>query len=243
MNPISYYLPITDLAQNCSEVLINIKNATAISLSYGSYDAHSLYHFVTGGKISSPSTISSNSICKTEAIFIKLSDSVSSNSLEGRNYLHTYWGEGSSAICNYSNLSYFHGYNPISDTKWLDLSSEHIVYYGDTLFSQLGGIGMNTANVTSSVAYNPIPPEIAKQYLYGISSLQFRLRNPSNLSIVYQSYVQGIGWLRTSSDGEENFYHHNNPISAFRINLVPKSEKQYLIDSWNRDVGTSNSID
>lgn len=138
---------------------------------------------------------------------------------------------------------YYHGYNPVLDSKWLNLSSENLIYYGDTLFSQLGGVGLNAINATSSMVYHPIPQEIAEQYLYGISGIQFRLQNSSDFSVVYQSYVQGIGWLNSSSDGEENLYQHDKPISAFRINLVPKSEKQYLINFWNRDVGTSNFID
>lgn len=241
-SPVSYSLPLMDFAQNSSEVLIAIKNATAISLEYGSYDACSLYRFSSNGKIPAPNTISSNSICKTEAIFIKLSDTVSSNSLEGKAYVHTYWGEGSSAICHYSNLRYYHGYNPVSSNKWLAISTENIIYWGEKLFSQLGGVGLNKVNSTSADTYTPIPSEVAKQYLYGISGIQFRLKNSSDFSIVYQSYLKDIGWLKASADGEENSYQHDKPISSFRINLVPKSEKQHLINFWNRDVGT-NHID
>lgn len=48
------------------------------------------------------------------------------------------------------------------------------------------------------------------------------------------------GWLKVSCDGQENSYQHDKPISAFRMNLVPKTEKQYLIDFWNRDIGTNH---
>ncbi len=236
-NPVSYSLPIVDFAQNSSEVLISIKNPTAVSLEYGTYDAYSLYRFTNNGKIPAPNTISSNSICKTEAIFIKLSDTINSNVLEGRSYVHTYWGEGSKAVCNYSNLYYSYGYS-----KWLNLSSENIIYWGEKLFSQLGGVGSNSATATPVGSHVAIPSNIAKQYLYGISGIQFRLKNTSDFSVVYQSYVKDIGWLKASSDGEENFYRHDKPISSFRINLVPKSEKQYLINFWDRDIGT-NHID
>ena len=48
------------------------------------------------------------------------------------------------------------------------------------------------------------------------------------------------GWLKTASDGKETMYRFDKPISAIRMNIVPKSEKQYLIDFWDRDVGTYN---
>lgn len=234
-NPVSYSLPIVDFAQNSSEVLISIQNPTAISLEYGTYDACSLYRFTNNGKIPAPNTISSNSICKTEAIFIKLSDTTNANSLQGKCYVYTYWGEGSKAVCQYSNLFYSYGYS-----KWLNLSSENIIYWGKEVFSQLGGVGLNSVNATCVEPYVPIPKDVAKQYLYGISGTQFKLKDSSAFSVVYQSYIKDIGWLKACSDGEESFYRHDKPISSFRINLVPKSERQYLIDFWNRDIGTNH---
>lgn len=238
-NPVSYPLLVFDFAQNSSEVFLNVKLPTAITLTYGSYDSHSLYQFVSAGKVSAPNTVSSHSICKTEAIFIKLSEVIRSIGLEGRVYVHSYWGPGSKMICHYSNLYYYYGYNPNSN-GWLNLSSQNIIYWGEDLFSQLGGVGLNTANSTCATHSNPIPNSIAKQYLYGISGIQFRLRDSSEFSVVYQSYIQGLGWLPASSDGEENYSQHDKPISTFRMNLIPRSEKQYLIDFWNRDIGTSH---
>lgn len=66
-----------------------------------------------------------------------------------------------------------------------------------------------------------------------------RLKNISDFSIVFQSYVKDVGWLEAISNEQENLYQPNNSISAFRINLVPKTEKQYLINFWNRDTGTT----
>lgn len=239
-NPISYLLPITDFAQNSSEILIDIKNATAISLTYGTYDAYSALSIVTAGKISTPNTISSNSICKAESLFINLSSSLNSNILLGRAYVHTYWGENASAICRHSGISYYHGYNPVSSSGWLHVGRERIAHFRENVFSQLGGIGMNHSTTTSSAVFSPIPPEIAQQYLFGISSIQFKFQNNSNFSVVYQSYIKDIGWLKASSDGEENFYQHDKPISSLRINIVPTTEKQYLINFWNRDIGTNH---
>lgn len=233
-NPISYSLPIIDFAGNSSEVLVDIKNATKILLQYGTFDEHSRFTMVSNGMISSPNTISSNSICKTESIFMRLVGA-DSFSLQGKVYEHTYWGEGFRGICRYSELSFYHGYNPSSPSLWLTVGTSNIISHEKNYYTQFGGIGVNSNNV------KPLPSDIAKQYLFGISGIQFKLTDTSEFSVVYQGYINGIGWLKASSDGEENLYQHDKPFSSLRINLVPKTEKQYLIDFWNRDIGT-NSI-
>lgn len=229
-----------DFAQNSSEVFITIQNATNISLEYGTYDVYSDQTLISGGKISAPNTISSDSICKSESIFIRLSGSIPPNSLQGKVYVHTYWGESARATCLYSELSYYHGYNPTSSSQWWNVGSDNVLSYSGNIFTQFGGFGLNRANRSASSIYKPIPSDIANQYLYGISGIQFRLKDPSDFSVVYQSYVKGVGWLNASCDGKENVYQHDKPISAFRINLVPKTDRQYLIDYWNRDVGTNH---
>ena len=86
----------------------------------------------------------------------------------------------------------------------------------------------------------PIPEEIANKFLYGISGLRLKLKNYDNYSIVYQVWVKDKGWLKPASDGEETYLERTKPISAFRISLIPKTEKQYLIDYWSKDIGTNN---
>ena len=76
--------------------------------------------------------------------------------------------------------------------------------------------------------------------LYGLSGIALQLKNCDDYSIVYQVYVPNIGWLKASSDGEETTYAHNKPFSAIRINIVPKSEKQYLLNYWNRVMYTDS---
>lgn len=229
-----------DFAENSSEVMVNIQNATYLSLYYGSYDEYTnKTTIVSGGKISDSSTISSNTICKTEAIYIRTVGLPLANCLQARAYLHTYWGEGARSFCLYSELPYYHGYNPTNTSNWWNVNYENGLNYLKNFYTQLGGIGVNRPNKTSSI-YKPIPPDIAKQYLYGISGIQFKFKNSSDLSVVYQSYVKDVGWLPVSSDGEENLYQHDKPISALRVNFVPKTEKQYLIDFWNRDMGTNH---
>ena len=239
-NCVYYPLRLIDFAGNSSEVLVTIKNATNIILEYGTYDAYSRLTMVSNGMISSPNTISSNSICKIETIFMRLIGDVNSFSLQGKVYDHTYWGDGARSICNYSEYAFYHGYNPTSSSLWWTIGYSNTLSYQKNSYTQFGGIGVNSPNKTSSV-YKPIPSEIAKQYLFGISAIQFKFKNTTDYSVVYQGYINGFGWLQASSDGEENCCQYDKPFSSLRINLVPKTEKQYLVNYWNRNVGT-NSI-
>ena len=229
-NKIKYDLPIKDYAQNSSNVLVDIKNATNILLEYGSYDDYSWRTLVSCGETSSPNTINSGSICKTEAIYYRVSGSIDTSSLLGGCYLYTYWGEGSHGICSFSEIAYYYGYSPLY--KFPQNATMHFGKW----YVQLGGMGVNQKNNRNSdTTKGPLPESLANQYLYGISGVQFKLPDSTKYSVVYQCYVNGIGWLKASSDGEENVYSHDKPISAIRINIVPKSEKQYLINYWNAD--------
>ncbi len=237
-NPVSYELPIMDLAQNSSLILIDIKKANNIMLEYGTYDDYSHHSVVSGGKIPSYDIISSNSICKTEAIYMRLSGSIDSSLLQGRCFIHTFWGDNAYGICKYSGLTYYHGYNLKSKDDWIDSTSNNTFNYNGKTFIQLGGIGLNIPNAISCNVKIPIPNDVAKQYLYGISGIQFRLNDNIDYSIVYQAYVKDVGWLGCSCDGQENLYNHTKPISTFRMNIIPKSEKQFLINYWNKDVSS-----
>ena len=240
LNCISYALPIIDFAQNQTEVIVAIKNATNISLEYGTYDDYSKQTIVSDGQISAPETITSNSICKSEVILIRLLGDISPSIFQGRAYIYTHWGDTAYSYCRYSELTYYHGYNPKSTNTWLNIGNQNQLMFNKNIFSQFGGRGLNFPNAKASNVKIPIPSDVASKYPYGISAIQFKLKDSSYFSVVYQSYVKDIGWLKASADGEENLYKYNKPISAFRINLVPKTDKQYLIDYWNRDVGTNN---
>ena len=61
-----------------------------------------------------------------------------------------------------------------------------------------------------------------------------------HISIVYQIWVEGKGWLEPVSDGVETTERFTKPFGAFRVELIPKTEKQYLIDNWKKDVKTNN---
>ena len=234
-NKIKYNLPLVDYAQNSSYALIDIKNATNINLEYGTYDEYSKQTIVSCGEVSAPNTINSGSICKAETIFARIDGGIDLSKLLARCYVYTYWGEGSNGTCAYSELPYSYGYNPSSASEWINYSTSSLMYYGKR-FIQLGGRNLNRKNATNrNTTKGGIPENIAKQYLYGISGVQFKLANASDYSIVYQCYVKDIGWLKASSDGEENLYRHDKPITAIRMNIVPKSEKQYLINYLNVD--------
>ena len=165
MNPISYVLPVTDFAQNTSEILIPIEKASNILFQYGFYAPNKQF-LVSSGKTAFFKTSSSQSI------YAKLSGS-SVSFLQGKTYI-------------YHNTKT--DYNPIAISKW----------------------------ITS------------------------KFKNVPDFSIVYQTCIKDIGWLKASSYKQENMCPQSKSISAFRIGLIPTTEKQYLIDYWNRDTNTTN---
>lgn len=131
-NFISYALPICDFAENPSEVLISIKQATNILLEYGTFDDCSYQTCVSGGEISSPKTISSHSICTTESIFIHFAGNINT-SLLAKAYVHTYWGPGARMICPYTELISYHGSN-----EWITVGTQQALWFHNSYFSQLG---------------------------------------------------------------------------------------------------------
>ena len=228
-NPIEYKLPIKDFAQNPASPLVSIKKASNIILEYGAYDAGTNNtYLVTSGSIAGEQVINSDSICKTEALFIRTSGSLNPSSLKGRAFLYTYYGEGSSGNCKFTELRYNYGYNPLS--SWRTVNKENLAYLSGKIFTEFGGTGVN---YSSPNGYNPIPEEIAKQYPFGLSGIALSLDDYSEYSVVYQIYIKGIGWLPCKYNGEETMYSFDKPFSAIRINIVPNSQRQYLIDYWN----------
>lgn len=238
-NHISYPITINDLAQNSSEILVSAKLANNISLLYSTYDSYSSFSNSSNGDICGKNTILSSSTNKTESLFLRLESNSINLKLQGQIFLFNHWKEGSKGLCNYSELFYTYGYNP-SKTTWLNINSDNALMLNKKIHSQFGGIGLNVPNKKDLSGKNPIPPEIAIQNLYGISSVALKLNDSSQFSVIYQMYLKNIGWLKTFSDGEESIYSFDKPMSAIRINIVPKAEKQYLIDYWNKDIGTNN---
>ena len=200
---------------------------------YANYNGYYISQFDSNGKISGKQTIIDNTNYKSEMLIMYLDGNIDKNTLQGRVFDYTYWGKNTTALCDYSEIIYQYGYTPSAST-WYDMRSDHVIRFLGKLSLQFGGQGHNSANNSCLNGNNPIPKEIAIQNLYGLSGIALQLKNCEEYSIVYQVYVPNVGWLKASSDGEETTYSHNKPFSAIRINIVPKSEKQYLINYWNR---------
>lgn len=235
---VSYPLTITDFAQNNSNINIIVNKASNLSLLYASYDSYSGICDASNGTIPNKNTITSKATNKIESIFIRFENSFNLE-LQGRIFFYTYWGEGSKVVCDYSEAFANYGYNP-SSTSWIRINYDNRLYHNKELFTQFGAFGVNRPTQYSSNGKPPISNEIASQNLYGISGINFKLNNSSNFSVIYQTYIKDYGWQKVCSDGEESMLNYDKPISAFRINIVSKSDKQYLINYWNNDVGTSN---
>ena len=134
-------------------------------------------------------------------------------------------------------MLYKHGYNP-SSTTYKSMKSNDLVTIKGKKYFQLGGAGVNALNQTDINGKNPVPG--STEYVYGISGIKLKLKDYSYYSIIYQILVDKVGWISACSDGEECMYSSSKPMSAFRVTLVPKTEKQYVLDMWNKDVGTFN---
>lgn len=239
-SPIYYPLNITDYAENSSEIFISIEKASNILIKYCNYNSYPDTSFKVGGKISGKQAIIDKSIKKTEALMVATEGNIDNSFLKSRVFDYNYWGEGSKANCSFLETPYTYGYIP-GNNLWCDMNSnKQLIYFFGTLCLELGGIGQNESGNVAQNVKKPIPENIAKQYLFGLSSVNFSLTSYDDYSIVYQIYIPKIGWLSPKSDGSECTYSYDKPFSAFRMVLVPKSEKQRLISYWNRDIGTNN---
>lgn len=239
-NNISYELPIVDYAGNKTIINVDITKATYINIVYASHNSVVGWSFGYGNyDVAGKDAIARNSIYKTEALAFNISGNVDADFVQAKSYIYTYWGEGSYGRCTTSGILYNYGYNPL-DGSYKSMKSPDLVSIGDKKYFQFGGSGINGYLNTDANGKNPMPSNIAPLYRYGICGIELKLKDYSEYSVVYQILVDGIGWISTCSDGEECMYAKDKPMSAFRIALVPKTEKQYVIDTWNKDVGTFN---
>lgn len=239
-NNISYQLPITDYAGNTSSVGVNITQATYINVVYASHNSCIGWSFGYGNyDVAGKDAIKVNPVYRTEALAFNISGNVDKDFVQANTYIYTYWGEGSKGKCTTSGLIYNYGYNP-GKNAFKSMNSNDLITINSKKYFQFGGSGINGYLNTDANSQNPIPGEVANKYKYGISGITMKLKDYSQYSIIYQILVNGAGWVKTASDGSECTYNHNTPMSAFRIALVPKTEKQYVINQWNKDVGTFN---
>lgn len=237
-NNVSYELPIVDFAGNKSIINIDITKATYINIVYASHNSNIGWTYGYGNyDVAGSTAVKQNPKYKTEALAFNVSGNIDKDFLQANAYVHTYWGEGSKARCTSFNIIYNHGYNPGKGTYKSMLSNDLVTLKGSKYF-QLGGAGVNALHQTDINGNKPVPA--SSEYLYGISGISIKLKNYSQFSVVYQILVNGSGWIKSCSNGQECMYNRTKPMSAFRVALVPSSEKQHIIDTWNKDVGTYN---
>lgn len=239
-NNVSYELPIVDYAGNKSIIDINITKATYINITYASHNSVVGWSFGYGNyDVAGKDAIAKKSVYKTEALAFNISGNVESDFVQAKSYIYTYWGEGSRAKCTTSGITYNYGYNP-TNGNYKSMKSADLVTIENKKYFQFGGSGINGSLCTDINGNNPMPNSIAGQYKYGISGINFRLKDYSQFSIVYQILIDKVGWTKACSDGQECMYNKTSPMSAFRIALIPKSEKKYVVDTWNKDIGSFN---
>lgn len=239
-NNISYELPITDYAGNTAIVKISITQATYINIIYASHNSVVGWSFGYGNyDVAGKDAIAVNSVYKTEALAFNISGNVDADFVQASSYIYTYWGEGRHGKCTTSGVVYNDGYNP-SNGSYKSMKSTDLIKLEDKKYFQLGGSGINQDCNTDMNGNDPIPSNIACQYKYGISGISLKLKDYSQFSVVYQILVDKVGWLKACSNGQECMYSKDKPMSAFRIALIPKSEKQHVLDTWNKDIGTFN---
>lgn len=239
-NNISYQLPIIDYAGNKSVIEIAITQATYINIIYASHNSEIGWTFGYGNyDIAGKNAIIKNPKFKTEALAFNISGNIEADFLQAKTYINTYWGEGTYAKCKTSGLIYNYGYNP-NNGIYKSMNSSGLVTINGKKYFQFGGSGINTYGNTDINGNNPIPSSIASQYRYGICGINIKLKDYSQFSVVYQILVNETGWIKACSDGEECMYNKQKPMSEFRITLIPKSEKNYVLDTWNKDIGTYN---
>lgn len=239
-NNISYELPIVDYAGNKSIINVEITQATYIKIIYASHNSEVGWTYGYGNyDIAGKYAASVSTKFKTESLAFNFSGNIESDFVQAKAYVYTHWGEGTYAKCATSGMLYNYGYNP-NDGKYKSMNSNDLVMIGDKKYIQFGGSGINTYRNTDINGNNPIAIDIASEYRYGICGIELKLKEYSLFSVVYQILVDKVGWITACSDGQECMYAKNKPMSAFRIALVPKSEKTHVLDTWNKDVGTFN---
>lgn len=236
-NDLSYKVTIYDFANNSNEIEINIIGATNIILSYASHNSDVGWSYGYGNyDIAGAEAIKKDPKFKTESLAFNLSGNIDKDFLQGRAYVYTHWGEGKKGRCFETGKIYLHGYNP-SKNKWKSLLSENSIRLNNMEYFQFGGAGINGDLSVDVDGNGMLGYDIALQYRYGISAIQLKLKDYSNYSIIYQIYIDKVGWLKTTKNEEIASYKIDKPMSAIRIALVPNSEVKSIINLWDKDIG------
>lgn len=239
-NNISYVFEVMDFAQNKTQVEVNITKATNISIVYASHNSEVGWTFGYGNyDVAGKTAVKANPLWKTESLAFNVSGNISPDFIQAQAFVYSYWGAGSQATCDTYGTRYRYGYNPSESTFDSMASGTHVTINSRKYF-MFGGSGINAKDKTDINGRNPISAQYEGKYCFGISGIKMRLKDTSYYSVVYQILVNNQGWLKAASDGETTMYRYDRPMSAYRMALVPKTEKQYIINLWNKDVGTYN---
>ena len=241
-NNLSYTTIIQDLAGNSTNIDVNITEATNVVLSYASHNSMVGWSYGYGNyDIAGLEAINKNPMYKTESLAFNISGNVEKDYLQARAYVYSHWGEGSKAECENTGKIYSYGWNPY-DATWKYENEETTIKLNGRNYFQLGGAGINGEYNTDIDGNNMITPDITVQFRYGISALQLKLKSYEENSICYQIYVDSVGWLKPTKNGELTCYQKTKPISAIRVALVPNTEVNALMNTWNKDTRKNHKL-
>ena len=228
ISDIKYKKQVQDFAGNIASVDINIKGSQYLGLK-------TIAHISNMGWVKEDTNyIGANRLdnrYKIEGLIIRTGENVEKDFLRASAFVYTYWGEGTSAISNEFNVKYDYGYNPKDGYKTMEKSQ--LVNYEEEEYIHLGAEGINFHGTTDINGNNPIPEDIASEHRYGISGISFDLKDNSENSIIYQVFIDNVGWTKTCKNGEEAMIAHDKTIGAMRIAVVPTSEVNQIIEQWN----------
>lgn len=245
---VSYVITITDYAQNTASVEVEIKNATYIVLTYASHNSEVGWTYGFGNyDIAGKEAIKKNPKYKTEALAFRITGGADKDFVRVRGYVHSYWNQSADfGICKSTKYKYKLKDAPSDEkSQFYSMASSNLSTLGGEKYIQLGGSGINSIHNRDSNGNNPIPYEALYDssggiYPYGVSGLKLSLADYSELSIVYQILVDGVGWLEPTSNGKMSMYSETKPMSAIRVAIIPNSEVDSLIELWNKDTYTYN---
>ncbi len=239
---VSYKLPVTDYAGNVSNVDIKIDKATKVNLRLGTIsEGYNRWEFSTNlNEIMGEKTINNYGEENRIHGLSLYTSGTEKDFIQMNCFINLHWAEEDYEAISGYETKYYYGYNP-KETMYASMKTGPKVFISGVQALFLGGDNLNRPGKTPDTGEGePIPEDIAKEHRYGISAINFKLKDYSYYSIVYQIWVEGKGWLEPKSDGVEITAGHEKPFGLLRVSLIPKTEKQYLIDEWKKDVGTNN---
>ena len=234
ISDIKYNKTVVDLAGNISDNLeIKVEGCKAFE-----YMAHISEIGWVRAENNFAGIIKTNNKYKIESLAFRTNDYIEKDFLKVSAYSYTYWEKGSIIESECTGNLYICGYNPVTGYSTME-NTKNVVINGKN-YLQISGERINGKNYTDIYGNNPIPPEIAVQYNYGISAIKLDLKDTSEYSIIYQIFFNDMGWSKTYKNGEEAIRDYTKPFEAIKIAIIPTSELENIIKEWNKTIGTYN---